>query len=97
MSKLIEKVGRSCKFDKFKDFQEVENGLVISLSEALKTGVVKESSGTLETNGIDDPEAVLGRVRDRFDAIEASRAIRKYGKKADVSQQTTAANTPQVD
>ena len=34
------------------------------------------------------PEAVLGRVNDRFDAIEAARAIRKYGKKADITQTT---------
>lgn len=94
---LVEKIGRSCKFDPKRDFQEVENGLSMSLTDALKTGVVKESAGTLETNGIDDPEAVLGRVRDRFDAIEAERAIRKYGRKADVSAQTTASETPSVE
>lgn len=84
MSRLIDKVGRVCEFDAKKDFQEVEQGLVYSLSDALKTGVVKESGISLDTNGIDDPEAVLGRVSDRFDAIEAQRAIRKYGKKAAV-------------
>lgn len=91
MSKLINKVGRSCKFDPSKDFTKVESGLVVSLSEALKTGVVKDSGISLDTNGIDDPEAVLGRVKDRFDAIEASRAIRKYGKKADVSSSVEGA------
>lgn len=84
MSCLTDKVGRVCKFDRKKDFQQVEQGLVYSLSDALKTGVVKESGISLDTNGIDDPEAVLGRVSDRFDAIEAQRAIRKYGKKAAV-------------
>lgn len=91
MSRLIVKVGRACKFDRKKDYQQVESGLSVSLSEALKTGVVKESGVTLDTNGIDDPEAIIGRVRDRFDAIEASRAIRKYGKKADITPSTTGA------
>ena len=41
MSRLTDKVGRVCKFDKVRDFQEVEDGIVISLSDALKTGVVQ--------------------------------------------------------
>lgn len=82
MSKIIEKVGRCCRFDEKKDFQKVESGLAISLSESLRTGVVKESDVILDTNGIDDPETIVGTVRNRFDAIEAERAIRKYGKKA---------------
>lgn len=81
---VIEKVGRSCKFDKIKDYQKVESGLVVDLTETLKTGIVKESNSILESNGIEDPESIVGMVRDRFDAIEADRAIRKYGKKADV-------------
>lgn len=81
---VIEKVGRSCKFDKRRDFQKVESGLVVDLSETLKTGIVKESNGVLESNGIEDPESIVGMVRDRFDVIEADRAIRKYGKKADI-------------
>lgn len=81
-SPLILRVGRTCRFDKKKDYQKVESGLAISLSESLRTGVVKESDVTLETNGIDDPETIVGTVRNRFDAIEAERAIRKYGKKA---------------
>lgn len=91
---IFEKVGRTCKFNQKTDFQKVESGLVVSLSDALKTGVVKDSTVVLDSNGIEDPEAVLGVVRDRFDAIEASRAIRKYGKKADVS--ASVEPTPKV-
>lgn len=93
---IIVKVGRVCKFDSKKDYQKVESGLEASLSDALKTGIVKESSITLESNGIDDPEKVVGMVKNRFDAIEAERAVRKYGKKADVGQYTTQAETPKV-
>lgn len=94
---LIEKVGRACKFDARKDYQKVESGLEVSLSDALKTGVVKESSVTLESNGIDDPEKVVGMVKNRFDAIEAERAVRKYGKKANIGQYTTQNVEPKTE
>ena len=37
----------------------MSRGLVYSLSDALKTGVVKESGISLDTNGIDDPRLFL--------------------------------------
>lgn len=94
MSNVIAKVGRACKFDRRKDFKEVEPGLSVSLSDALRTGVVKEGFSDLDSNGIEDPDAILGRCRDKFDAIEASRAIRKYGKKAKMPETTV---TPPVE
>ena len=39
-------------------------------------------SGDMSNNGIEDPANVIGLVRDEFAAIDAQRAIRKYGKKA---------------
>lgn len=84
MARDINKIcGRACVFDPNKDYQEVESGLSVSLSETLKTGIVKESEISLDSNGIDDCESIVGVVRDRFDAIESERAIRKYGKKAE--------------
>lgn len=94
MKTLIEKVGRKCVFDASKDFKKVETGLSVSLSDALKTGIVKDGLSNLDSNGIDDPDAILGRCRDRFDAIEADRAIRKYGKKAKMPE---TAVTPSVE
>ena len=79
-----EAIARECVFDAKRDFQEVEQGLVVSLSETLKTGVIKESQATLESNGITDPDTIVGVCRDRFDAIDAERAIRKHGKKAEI-------------
>lgn len=93
---IINKVGRACKYNPKMDFQRVESGLVVDLSETLKTGIVKESNSILETNGIDDPESIVGMVRDRFDALEADRAIRKYGKKAQVST-TPSEPSPKVE
>lgn len=94
---LLEKVGRSCKFNPICDYQKVESGLVVDLTETLKTGIVKESNSILESNGIDDPESIVGMVRDRFDAIEADRAIRKYGKKADIGQYAQSAEPPKTE
>ena len=95
MARDIYKIcGRDCKFDPIKDYQEVETGLVVDLSETLKTGIVKESNTVLESNDISDPDSIVGVVRDRFDAIEAERAIRKYGKKADVSQYVKQEGVP---
>lgn len=71
-----------CEFNEYRDIQEVVSGLAVDITDALQTGVVKDADYEPDTNGIDEPERILGRISDNFDAIEASRAIRKYGKKA---------------
>lgn len=92
-----ERIARECKFDERKDFMQVPQGLAVSLSESLKTGVVKDSLASLESNGIQDPEAIVGRVNDRFDAIDADRAIRKYGKKAKLPESVVEPVKPAAD
>lgn len=72
------------RFNKVRDIKKVESGLAIDLTDALRTGVIPSSSSPLDSNGIDDPDNILGVVRDKFDAIDAQRAIKKYGKKAAV-------------
>lgn len=71
-----------CKFNPDRDVLEVENGLAVSITDMLETGIVHDASATLENNGIDDPNQIIGLVRDEFAAIDAMRTIRKYGKKA---------------
>lgn len=73
-----------CKFDPKRDFQEVQQGLSPDLDAALRTGIVADSGENLDYNGIEEPGQILGVVRDRFDAVDAQRAIRKYGKRAKV-------------
>ncbi len=75
------------KFDSLRDVVEVVDGLSVDVDEMLRTGVVKDSSATLENNSIDDPNQIIGRVTDEFSAIDAARAIRKYGKKSKAAQQ----------
>lgn len=91
-------IGVSCKFDPLRDIKEVEQGLAVNLTDALRTGIVHETGENLSDNGIDDPGRVIGVIRDKFDAIDAARAIRKYGKKANVSptsnEPAQASNAP---
>lgn len=70
-----------CKYDPVRDAQEVEQHLAVNVDDMLRTGIVKDSGESLDNNGIDDPNNIIGIVRDEFAAIDAQRAIKKYGKK----------------
>lgn len=86
MSKKENKIqsvyAQSCAYNPYKDAEEVKQGLGVDINDMLQTGVVKDSSETLDNNGIDEPGRIIGRIRDVFDAMDAARIIKKYGKKA---------------
>lgn len=69
-----------CEFDELRDCMAVVPNLGVDINDMLQTGIVKDSGETLDNNGIDDPSMIIGRVRDTFDALDASRIIKKYGK-----------------
>lgn len=73
---------QSCKYNEKRDVQQVESGLTVDLTQALKSGIVRDSGTSTDSNGIEDPALIIGRVENVFDAIEAQRSIRRYGKKA---------------
>lgn len=73
-------IARVCGFDKLRDVCEVEQGLAVDITDALRTGVVRDVNSNLDYNGIDEPGRIIGRVSDKFDAIEASRVIKRYRK-----------------
>lgn len=75
---------RVCEFNPKRDIAEVEQGLAVDINEALRTGVVKDAEYAQTYNGIDEPSKIVGRISDVFDAIEANRVVKKYGKKAKV-------------
>lgn len=77
-------------YNPLRDVKEVVSGLAVDVDDMLQTGVVKDSSATLDNNSIDDPNQIIGVVRDEFAAIDAMRAIRKYGKKNKAAQQKAA-------
>lgn len=78
---------QNIEYNSLRDVCEVVSGLAVDVDDMLSTGVVKDSSATLDNNGIDDPNMIVGRVVDEFSAIDAARAIRKYGKKSKAAQQ----------
>lgn len=82
---------RECKFDPDRDALEVVSGLAVNVTEMLETGIVHDSADSLDNNGIDDPNQIIGLVRDEFAAIDAMRAIRKFGKKAPAKAEEAAA------
>lgn len=75
---------RKCDFNKIRDVAEVEQGLAVDINSALKTGVVKDADYALDYNGLSEPGQIIGRISDNFDAIEAQRVVKKYGKKTKV-------------
>lgn len=81
---------RVCEFNPQRDIHEVEQGLAVDINEALRTGVVKDNEYNLNYNNISEPSGIVGRITNTFDAIEAQRVIKKYGKKAKVETVVTA-------
>lgn len=84
----------SPRFNEKRDIQKVVSGLAVDLTDALQTGIVRDSGQETDSNGIDDPSRIIGRVENIFDAIESQRAIRKYGKKA---HQATSPTSPSAN
>lgn len=74
--------GQICLADPYKDADELVPDLGVSIDDMLQTGIVKDSGETLDNNGIEDPNQIIGRVRDNFDALDAARIIKRYGKKS---------------
>lgn len=81
-----EAFSQTCVFNELRDIQEVESGLAVNIDDILRTGVVQDSPATEPDNGIEEPGAIIGRISDNFDAIEAQRVIKKYGKKANIDK-----------
>lgn len=88
--------GQSCKYNEVTDTAKVIPGLATDINDMLKTGIVRDGEISLDNNGIDDPEHIIGRCSDQFDAIEAARAIKKYGKnkKKALEEVSKAVETP---
>lgn len=75
----------TCEFNPDRDCLEVVSGLAVNITDMMQTGIVQDGGSELDYNGIDDPNAVIGLVRDNFAAIDAMRAVRKYGRKSDTT------------
>lgn len=81
-SEIVSKTVQICKYNELKDAEKVVPDLGVNIDDMLQTGIVKNSGETLDNNGIDDPSNIIGRITSIFDAMDAERVVKKYGKKA---------------
>lgn len=65
-----------CEFDPVRDIAPVDQFGFIDLKTALDQSIVPSQmpGSELDYNGIDEPDKVIGRPRDVFEAIEAQKA-----------------------
>lgn len=64
------------KYDKNRDLGETIPNLALDITEALETGVVRDTPVPIETyNMMVDTDEVGGIVRDSFSALDAAKAI----------------------
>lgn len=66
-----------CPFDPVRDLHPVDQFGFIDLKTALDSSVVPSQMPESDTdyNGIDDPQKILGKPRDIFEAIDTQNAV----------------------
>lgn len=72
------------EFDKVKDMAEVDQFGYVNLPQAYVSGSIDGhiNPDISAMNNIDDPESIIGRPSDEFDAIALQQVIRERGKKS---------------
>lgn len=67
---------KDCPFDPVRDIAPVDQFGFIELKDALAHSIVPSQMPESETdyNGIDEPDKVLGKPRDIFEAMDAQKA-----------------------
>ena len=68
MSRIISHV-HDYSYNPLRDVMDVESGLAVDVTEMLQTGIVHDAGESLDNNGIDDPNNIIGLVRDEFAPI----------------------------
>lgn len=79
-------------FDKIKDLAEVDQFGYVNLPEAYSKGSIDGSINpdVSSMNKIDDPESIIGKPADEFDAIRMQNFVRERGKKSSKSEPAPA-------
>lgn len=78
-------------FDKERDFQEVVPGLSLSVSEALLTGVVKDTATSVTYSKETDVSVIGNYVTDN---IDVAMALKNIGKSLNSMPTSTSPSTP---
>lgn len=68
---------KECNFDPVRDLHPVDQFGFIDLKTALDSSIVPSQMPESDTdyNGIDDPEKILGKPHDVFEAIDTQKAL----------------------
>ena len=71
---------KDCPFDPVRDIAPVEQFGFIELKDALANSIVPSQMPDSETdyNGIDEPDKVLGKPRDIFEAMDAQKTAEQF-------------------
>lgn len=77
-----------CKFNPKKDIKATTPGQSIDVNESLATGTVLPAAKDTLYNALDDIQKVGSRVRDVFDALEASGQIASSIREASNSKES---------
>ena len=79
-------------FDKVKDMQEVDQFGYVDLCNAYANGAISGDLAveTGKMNGIEHPEAILGKPSDEFDAIALNKVVRERGVKSETKDAAPA-------
>lgn len=72
-----------CKFNPTRDITPSNPALDLNLKQAIREGVVRDTSATAFYNMQKELSEVGGRISDEFDFIEYDNALRKYRKRVD--------------
>lgn len=77
------------------DLQEHVPSLATDINKAIETNTVQDTGVAAEFNDISDPDAILGRVGDVFEAIDAQKDVLSRGRiKPSVSPEPAPVGKP---
>lgn len=71
---------QECKFNKLMDVQEHVPSLATDINKAIETNTVQDTGVSSEYNDISEPDFILGRVGDVFEAIDAQKEVLSRGR-----------------
>lgn len=83
---------KDCPFDPVRDIAPVEQFGFIELKDALANSIVPSQMPDSETdyNGIDEPDKVIGKPRDIFEAMDAQKAAEQIAASASEGEKEDA-------
>lgn len=85
---VIKPVGEICHYDPVRDISPVVASDIIDLSQALIDGIVPDNviAPDAEFDGTEEPESIIGRPANEFEAIHMSETIKVLASSSDKTE-----------